>query len=192
MLTTWLFSIVTLFTLTGLLLQPPAPKPPTPPPPAKDIFTAEDDRFTLAGFGKPSTNEKKSIQYGLREEQVVETTLTKWSLPQHKNAYGAISLTLYPESFQSIPTKKILDGVRDGLRGPKSLGGNIESEKEITIGPDKVPAREVVISANKNWVRAQILFHNGYLYQVLITGSKDQVKSEVADKFLQGFTPGSR
>jgi hypothetical protein len=188
MLTSWLFSIVSWFTLTVLLLQPPTPKP----PPAKDLFTAEDDRYTLAGFSKPISTEKKSIQYGLREEQVVETTLTRWALPQQKNAYCAVSVTLYPESFQSIPTPKILNGVRDGLRGPTSLGGKIDSEKEITIGPDQIPAREIVISANKNWVRAQILFHNGYLYQVLVTGSKDQVKSETADKFFRGFTPGSR
>jgi hypothetical protein len=152
---------------------------------ADEPYNGGNLRFTVLLIGSPKI-ETKTLQYGPNVEQVIRTTLTHWEIPQ-RGGMASVSVSFYPESFKDIDPKKILDGVRDGLRGPESLGGKIESEKEITLGEAKLPGREVIIKAKKNWVRARLFLIEQSLYQVTVTGSEDNVKGKTATQFLDSF-----
>ena len=70
----------------------------------------------------------------------------------------------------------VLDGARDGVRGPEGLGGTVQSEKPVDIaGVDgaKVVGREVVVKARKNWVRVRLVVVELRLYQVMVSGPAD-------------------
>src|SRR5476651_1301234 len=50
----------------------------------------------------------------------------------------SVTVTTYPESFRDVTPAKLLEGVRDGLKGGD---GKVEADKEIAWGDDKHPGR---------------------------------------------------
>jgi hypothetical protein len=168
-------------TLTFLLVMSLVQAPPLPEQEFQDKY------FKIMAFGKPTNVEKKELQYGQAAEQVIPTTLTKWTM--QRGAVASVSEAIFPESFQNVEAKKILDGVRDGLRGPQSLGTEIKSEQDVKVGTEKLAGREIILASKKTWVRVHIFIHNGKLYQLMLNGSEEQVKSEAATAFLKSFKP---
>ena len=155
--------------------------------PKVEPFASEAGRFAVKVAGKESTDTKQ-IAYGADPEQTVTRTITKWDATP---AGGTPSVTYadYPELFRGLDAK-LLDGARDGVRGPEGLGGTVQSEKPVEIaGADgaKLVGREVVVKARKNWVRVRLVVVELRLYQVMVTGSEEAVNGEAAKQFLDSF-----
>ena len=178
----WFLLAFVMFSLSGVTYaldnKAKAPKP--------EAYTSEAGRFSVSVAGKVSTDAKQ-IAYGANPEQTVSRTTSKWdALPS-----GTYSVTYadYPEAFKGL-AETLLDGARDGVKGPDGLGGTVQSEKPVEVpGPDdaKVAGREVVVKARKNWVRVRLVVVELRLYQVMVTGTEEGVNSDAAKHFLDSF-----
>lgn len=89
-----------------------------------------------------------------------------------------------PDDVAKAPAGMRFDKVRDANKGED---GKILEEKELTIGDEKYPARDVLIENASGCVRNRIVIAGTRLYQVMIQGSKDVVTSPSADRFLASF-----
>ena len=77
-----------------------------------------------------------------------------------------------------------IDKVRDANKGDK---GKVLEEKNLTIGIEKHPARDVLIETPEGCLRNRIVIAGARLYQVMVRGPKDVVTSASADRFLESF-----
>jgi hypothetical protein len=89
-----------------------------------------------------------------------------------------------PEDVAKTPAGPRIDKVRDANKGE---GGKVLEEKELTLGTEKYPARDVLIQTSDGHLRNRIVIAGARLYQVMIRGQKDVVTSTSADKFLASF-----
>lgn len=100
------------------------------------------------------------------------------------DAIFCVTFLDYPEAATTGDPVKRLDKIRDGNKGAK---GKVLSEKAVTIGPEKFPAREVLIEKPDAVVRNRIVLAGPRMYQVMIEGPKAFVTSADADRFFDSF-----
>lgn len=156
--------------------------------PKIEPFASADGRFAVKVGGKESLDTKQ-LSYGPNPEQTVARTITKWDAPPPGGTYS-ITYADYPEHFKGVDAKFLLDGARDGVRGPEGLGGTVQADKACEVaGPDdkKVAGREVVVKARKNWVRVRLVLVELRLYEVMVTGTEEVVNGDAAKQFLDSF-----
>ena len=60
-------------------------------------------------------------------------------------------------------------------------------DKELTVGVEKYPARDILIEKPSGCVRNRAVIAGKRLYQVMIQGTKEVVTSASADQFLASF-----
>jgi hypothetical protein len=89
-----------------------------------------------------------------------------------------------PEDVAKLPTGPRFDKVRDANKGEN---GKVLEDKELMIGLEKHPARDVLIENPDGCIRNRIVIAGTRLYQVMIQGSKEVVTSSSADRFLSSF-----
>ncbi len=82
------------------------------------------------------------------------------------------------------PAGPRLEKVRDGNKGPN---GKVIEDKEITVGAEKYPGRDLLIETPNGYLRNRVVIADKRLYQVMIQGSKEVVTSPSADKFIASF-----
>lgn len=82
------------------------------------------------------------------------------------------------------PAGPRLDKVRDGNKGE---GGKVLDDKEVALGVDKHPGRDLLIETPNGFLRNRAVIAGNRLYQVMVQGSKDVVTSASADKFIESF-----
>ncbi len=88
------------------------------------------------------------------------------------------------EATARQPTGQWLDKVRDGNKGPD---GKLVEEKDVTVGIEKYPGRDILIEKPDGFVRNRAVIAGRRLYQVLVRGPKEVVTSPSADRFLESF-----
>jgi hypothetical protein len=89
-----------------------------------------------------------------------------------------------PDDAAGTPAATRLDKIRDGNKGPT---GKLVSEKDVTVGAEKYPARDLLIEKGDVFLRNRIVLAGNRLYQVMVQGPKDVVTSASADRFIQSF-----
>lgn len=82
------------------------------------------------------------------------------------------------------PAGPRLDKVRDGNKGPN---GKVLEDKEVAVGADKYPGRDILLETPGGFIRNRAVIAGNRLYQVMIQGTKDVVTSPSADKFIDSF-----
>jgi hypothetical protein len=82
------------------------------------------------------------------------------------------------------PTGPRLDKVRDGNKGE---GGKVHEDKEIAVGAEKYPGRDLLIETPAGFIRNRVVIAGNRLYQVMVQGTKEVVTSPSADKFVASF-----
>ncbi|MEO2090011.1 MAG: hypothetical protein ABGY75_11010 [Gemmataceae bacterium] len=98
-----------------------------------------------------------------------------------KVAY-AVTVTEYPETFADLAAEKILDGVRDGMKGD----GELKTDKAVTVSD--APARELeVTTKKKTGIRGIAVFYKRTLYVITAAGPSDALAKETATDFLKSF-----
>jgi hypothetical protein len=88
------------------------------------------------------------------------------------------------DEVSKLPSGPRFDKVRDAIKGEK---GKVLEDKELTIGVENHPARDVLIEHADLHIRNRIVIAGPRLYQVIIQGSKEVVTSASADRFLASF-----
>jgi hypothetical protein len=89
-----------------------------------------------------------------------------------------------PDAVAKQPPGPRFDKVRDANKGP---AGKVLREKDLTLGPEKHPARDVLIESPAGCIRNRIVIAGNRLYQVMVRGPMDVVTSPSADRFLDSF-----
>jgi hypothetical protein len=89
-----------------------------------------------------------------------------------------------PEDVSKQPPGPRLDKVRDASKG---ADGKVLLDKEVAVGPEKHPGRDVLIEKPLYAVRNRVVIAGPRLYQVLVQGPKEFVTSRDAERFLDAF-----
>jgi len=93
-----------------------------------------------------------------------------------------------PEKVTMIPLKQFMDGATDGA--VKNTSGKVLSSIDFKFGPQKYPARDIIIEKDGNKIRSQMILVKTRFY-VLVTGGaggeKDFATTEEADRFFDTF-----
>ncbi|MCE9568249.1 MAG: hypothetical protein K8U57_40130 [Planctomycetes bacterium] len=89
-----------------------------------------------------------------------------------------------PDEVAKLPAAGRLDKVRDGNKG---TDGKVVADKEVALGTEKYPGRDVLIEKPEMFLRNRIVITGNRLYQVMVQGPKDVVTSPSADRFIESF-----
>jgi hypothetical protein len=95
-----------------------------------------------------------------------------------------VSFVDAPDEVAKQPAGPRLDKVRDANKGPD---GKVLEDRELTVGMEKYPARDVLIEKPSGCLRNRVVIAGNRLYQVMVQGPKDVVTSPSADRFLASF-----
>jgi hypothetical protein len=166
------------FALVALAAGLCLPAAAQPPKPEYKPFASAAGRYKVLFPGpvKTDTREVKT-DYG-----TLTINLDTVELPG--DVMFVVTHLEYPDAAPKLEPAKRLDKVRDGNKG---TDGKVLTEKELTVGPDKHPAREVVIEKPNAVIRNRIVVAGSRLYQVMIQGPKDYVTGADADRFFDSF-----
>lgn len=100
---------------------------------------------------------------------------------------GTLFLVSYADASAEVaqePAANRMNKVRDAVKGPR---GKILDEKELTVGYEKYPARDLLIETPEGFLRHRIVIAGARLYQISVRGSREVVTSPSADRFIQAF-----
>jgi hypothetical protein len=89
-----------------------------------------------------------------------------------------------PDDVAKLPPGPRLDKVRDAAKGSD---GKVVLDKEITVGAEKYPGRDVLIEKPLYAVRNRVVIAGPRMYQVLVQGPKEFVTGRDADRFVEAF-----
>jgi hypothetical protein len=115
-----------------------------------------------------------------------ETTLklTLDSVEVSDNVLFVVSYIDVPDDVAKTPAAMRLDKVRDGNKG---TDGKVLEDKEITVGTEKLPGRDLLIEKPNFVLRNRAIISGNRLYQVMVQGSKEFVMSNDVDRFFEAF-----
>ena len=98
-----------------------------------------------------------------------------------------VFLVSYVDASDEVAKKPAgprLDKVRDGNKGPN---GKVIEDKEVMVGTEKYPGRDLLIETSNGYLRNRVVIAGNRLYQVMVQGTKEVVTSPSADKFIASF-----
>jgi len=111
----------------------------------------------------------------------------KLTLESVEVAEGILFLVSYIDApddvAKQLPGPR-LDKVRDGNKG---ADGKIITDKNIEIGLEKHPGRDLLIEKPNLFIRNRAVIAGKRLYQVMVQGSKEFVTSKDVDRFFDAF-----
>lgn len=147
--------------------------------PRLESYTSGSGKFRVKLPGRPKV-ESKDLATGPGGVQPVPMTTERVEGPD-KVMYSVVFAD-YPDTFQSVNAKTVLDGVRDGMKGKD---GQVKEDREILLG--KTPGRELRIEAGRKVIRARIYLVGTRLYQVMANGERSAIDGKGVDEFLRSF-----
>ena len=142
-------------------------------------YASSDGRYKVL-FPGPVTTEVEEVMAG-------KATLKVTIDPVELRGGTAFIVTYVdaPEEVAKMAAGPRIDKVRDANKGEK---GKVLEEKDLTVGMEKYPARDVLLQTPDGFLRNRIVIAGARLYQVMIRGEKkDIVTSISADKFMTSF-----
>ncbi|MBX9579778.1 MAG: hypothetical protein K2X87_05665 [Gemmataceae bacterium] len=95
-----------------------------------------------------------------------------------------VSFVDVPDSVAQQPPGPRLDKVRDAQKG---ADGAVLADKELTVGDEKYPARDVLVGKPDGTLRVRIVIAGSRLYQVMARGPKEAVTGADADRYFGSF-----
>jgi hypothetical protein len=141
-------------------------------------YASTDGRYKVL-FPGPVSTETVDVPSGKAQVKV-----TIDSVELRGGTAFVVTFVDTPDDVAKTPAGPRIDKVRDANKGEK---GKVLEEKELTLGMEKFPARDVLIQTADGYLRNRIVIAGTRLYQVMIRGAKDVVTSPSADKFLASF-----
>jgi hypothetical protein len=146
---------------------------------AVDDYEPTDGGFRIHFPGKPKESSQKA-KSAIGELKVSTATYAT----SDGNVY-LVSYTDFPAgTAKSDMSAAFFDGVRRGLAGKD---GKLLGEKDIQIGPDQLPGRDIDIEKDKKRMKFRVVLRDGRLYQVAAIGTASFVKSKDTTAFIDSF-----
>lgn len=146
--------------------------------PGEKSYRSEDGRYSVRFPKDPSiANKELATPSGVLKVQTAKVE------PVRDLVFSVTHVT-YPPSFGEVDPVKILDGVRDGLKGQD---GELKSDKSSTTGDDGLPTRDIRIDAGKNGIRARLILVDRRLVQAMVVGAKDSLDGKPAEEFFKSL-----
>lgn len=145
-------------------------------------FVSKDGKFTVALPDKPTERPIKS-KFG-----DAEITIRLFSVNQKdKGRAFVVSYTDYPKTAIGANADKFVGERADA--NVSNLKGKLLSNEKTTLGKAKHPGREVrfEITDKKQTYRARVFLVGERVYQVVLLGPDDFVKSKEADDYFASF-----
>jgi hypothetical protein len=142
-------------------------------------FASADGRYKVL-FPGPVKTETTDIK------TATGATL-KLTLDSVKVIEGVIFMVTYidlPDDVAKQPAGPRLDKVRDGNKG---TDGTVLLDKEVTVGVEKHPGRDLLIEKPTLHLRNRAVIAGNRLYQVMLQGPKELVTSKDVDRFFDSF-----
>jgi len=151
---------------------------------------AEPTAFTFQKFSSP-TGRFTGLMPGRPTESVEKHAFADL----HIFAAGTVDVAVFrieyldPPAgpFDSQPPQQSLTNFINGFRHDKKL----QAQKELSLGPDKIPGREYVLEAQPGlWLREQVYLTPGRIFIVDLVGYKSEkiLTSALADRFFNSFS----
>jgi hypothetical protein len=146
------------------------------------VFTSKEGGYSVRFPGTPKVT-TQTTRTPLGELKLATATYAKTD----GSAFLVTHTDFPPETVKPDTRAKVLDGVRDGLKGQD---GKVLSEKEIGVGKDKLPGRELLVEKGRQHMRFRVVLKDDRLYQAAVIGSERFVKGTDATRFLDSFEVG--
>ena len=165
-------SVVALFIVAGVVRADDAPKL------EWKEFKSEEGRFKGLMPGTPKTM-----------DQDIPTPLGKvknhmFLVEVNNDLVYMLSYIDYPDAISNVNPQDILKGVGAAMKAK----GDLLSDKELTLGKDKVPGYEVIGNQGAMKMRNRIFLDKNRMYQVtLVAKTKDEMTTKDAEKFYDSF-----
>ena len=141
-------------------------------------YQSEEGKFSVRFPKEPTvTNKELATTAGVLKVQTAKCDAGK-------DVVLSVSHTTYPASFGEVDATKILDGVRDGLKG---TDGEVKVDKPQTLGDDRAQIRDVRIEAGKNGIRTRLVLVDRRLVQVMAVGKSEALDGKAAEEFFKSF-----
>jgi hypothetical protein len=147
---------------------------------------AQDFQQYASGAGRYKVQFPGGVKSETTDIPVGKETL-KLTLDSVELKGDIVFMVSYVDSSDEVAKKPAgprLDKVRDGNKGDK---GKVLEDKEITLGDEKFPGRDLLIELPNGYLRNRVVIAGKRLYQVMVHGSKEVVTSASADKFIASF-----
>jgi hypothetical protein len=142
------------------------------------LYASTEGRFKVL---MPGAVKSETVEVEAGKDKL---TLTIDSVELRAGTMFLVTFIDATEEAAKQPAAARIDKVRDGNKG---ADGKVLEEKELTIGAEKHPARDVLIEKPSGFLRNRIVIVGRRLYQAMVMGSKEVVTSPSADKFLASF-----
>jgi hypothetical protein len=142
------------------------------------LYASTDGRFKVQ-FPGPVTTDVVEVPSGKDKLKI-----TTDSVELRGGTAFLVTYVDAPPEVANAAAGPRIDKVRDANKGER---GKVLQEKELTIGMEKYPARDVLIQTQDGYLRNRIVIAGPRLYQVMIRGARDVVTSASADMFLASF-----
>ena len=150
------------------------------------VASGQDFKQYASGAGKYKAMFPGIVKTETTDIQAGKDTL-KLTLDSVELKGDTVFMVSYVDAADDVAKKPAgprLDKVRDGNKG---AAGKVIEDKEITLGEEKYPGRDILIETPGGYIRNRAVIAGNRLYQVMIQGSKDVVTSPSADKFINSF-----
>ncbi len=147
--------------------------------PAGEVFSPRDGKFSVKFPGRPK-DATQTAKSPLGDLKVFTATFATGE----GNVF-LISYTDFPAGATKAENRATLfEGVRNGLKG---TDGNVLSEKDIEVGADKLPGRDIDMEKGKQRVRFRVVIRDDRLYQVAAIGTTAFATGKEATAFIESF-----
>lgn len=147
---------------------------------AADKYVSKEGKYTVIfppGMPREKTSDVKS--------SVGDLKMYLTTVERENNVAFMVSYNDYPAEVGKARPQKILENIRDGSRGTT---GRLIKDDELTLAPDRLPARDFLIDRGGNFYRSRAILDGTRLYQVIVVSrSEKDVISKEADAFIDSF-----
>lgn len=153
---------------------------------AASVASGQDFKQYASGAGRYKIMFPGDVKTETTDIQAGKDTL-KLTLDSVELKGDTTFMVSYVDASDEVAKKPAgprLDKVRDGNKG---ASGKVLTDKEIEVGMEKYPGRDLLIETPSGYIRNRAVIAGNRLYQVMIQGSKDVVTSPSADKFIDSF-----
>jgi hypothetical protein len=150
------------------------------------VTTGQDFKPHASPIGRYKVQFPGEVKTEVTDIEAGKDTL-KLTLDSVELKGDIVFLVSYVDASDAVAKKPAgprLDKVRDGNKGPN---GKVIEDKDIMVGAEKYPGRDLLIETPNGYLRNRVVIAGNRLYQVMIQGSKDIVTSPSADKFIASF-----
>jgi hypothetical protein len=150
------------------------------------LAMSQDFKQYASGAGRYKVMFPGDVKTETTDIQAGKDTL-KLTLDSVELKGDTVFMVSYVDATDEVAKKPAgprLDKVRDGNKGPN---GKVHEDKQIEVGMEKYPGRDLLIETPNGYLRNRAVIAGNRLYQVMIQGTKEIVTSPSADKFLASF-----